>query len=296
MKTVFLDTETTGLDDEAQIIEIAIVNDAGAVLFESLVKPTVPVDYEAQEIHGIGPERLATAPAWPDIAEQVRAVLEDKRVVIFNSKFDIRLLQQTATAHAAGQGVEAYDAAVKWIMKLETVCAMYRAAKVFGATNRYGTISLVDAAAAAGVDFQGRAHSAAGDAGTTALLWKALNRREKDRERGRIYRQQKKAEALLADSKPNQLNKKEREALTELKALVDRVLEGDTYGLDAAYIGQLDRMGITLKFIPAKKVNKTIRGKGAAFTNYIAQSRAYWLSGTPYRVFMPWQIKELKKS
>jgi len=95
-------------------------------------------------------------------------------VVIFNSDFDTRMLQQTATAHTQGMGREDYDAAVKWIVDLETVCAMYRAAKVYGATNQYGTISLINAAAVAGVEFQGRAHSAAGDAATTAALWRAM--------------------------------------------------------------------------------------------------------------------------
>ncbi|WP_100690154.1 3'-5' exonuclease [Marinobacter aromaticivorans] len=176
METVFLDTETTGLDDDAQVVEIAIVDSTGAVLFESLVKPTVPVDPEAAAIHGIGPERLASAPAWPEVSEQVRAALEGKRVVIFNSDFDLRILHQTAEAHTEGQGVEAYDFAVRWILELETECAMYRAADVFGATNQYGTISLVNAAAAAGIEFQGRAHSAAGDAATTAALWRVMEK------------------------------------------------------------------------------------------------------------------------
>ena len=177
MGTVFLDTETTGLDDDAQVIEIAIVDTAGAVIFESFVKPTVPVDPEAAAIHGIGPEKLASAPAWPEIADRVRAALEGKTVVIFNSDFDTRLLVQTATAHTAGQGVAAYDAAVAWILELKTECAMYRAADVYGATNQYGTISLANAAAAAGVEFQGEAHSAAGDAATTAALWRAMDAR-----------------------------------------------------------------------------------------------------------------------
>ena len=77
---VFLDTETTGLDDTAEVIEIAIVDAAGAVIFESYCRPTVPVDPGAQAVHGIGPEKLATAPAWPEIAERVRAALEGKTV------------------------------------------------------------------------------------------------------------------------------------------------------------------------------------------------------------------------
>lgn len=183
METVFLDTETTGLDDDAQIVEIAIVDSAGVVLFESHCKPTVPVDPEAAAIHGISSDKLATAPAWPEIAAQVRAALEGKTVVIFNSNFDIRILQQTATAHTQGLGQAAYNDAVKWIVGLKTECAMYRAAGVFGATNRYGTISLANAADQANIEFQGAAHSAAGDAKTTALLWKSIKKIERQRER-----------------------------------------------------------------------------------------------------------------
>jgi putative transposase len=68
----------------------------------------VPVDPGAQAVHGIGPEKLATAPAWPEIAERVRSALEGKTVVIFNSDFDTRILVQTATAHTDGRG-RAFD-------------------------------------------------------------------------------------------------------------------------------------------------------------------------------------------
>ncbi|MBR9829321.1 MAG: 3'-5' exonuclease, partial [Oceanospirillales bacterium] len=63
MAIVFLDTETTGLDDDAQMVEIAVVDENGSVLFESYCRPTVPVDPGAQAVHGIGSEVLAGAPA-----------------------------------------------------------------------------------------------------------------------------------------------------------------------------------------------------------------------------------------
>mgnify|MGYP001773609046 CR=1 FL=1 len=165
MATVFLDTETTGLGDDAQVVEIAVVDEAGAVLFESYCRPTVPVDPGAEAVHGIGPDVLAEAPQWPEIAGRVREVLEGRVVVIFNAAFDTRILAQTAAAHG--------DSA-DWVRELDTRCAMYRAADVYGATNSYGTISLVNAAARAGIEFVGRAHSAAGDAATTALLWRTM--------------------------------------------------------------------------------------------------------------------------
>lgn len=166
MATVFLDTETTGLGDDAEMVEIAVVDEGGRVLFESFCQPTVPVDPGAQSVHGIGPELLADAPLWPDIAGQLQDILEGQSVVIFNAEFDTRILIQTAAAHS--------DPA-DWVRELDTRCAMYRAADVYGATNRYGTISLINAASRAGIKFQGRAHSAAGDAATTAALWSAMN-------------------------------------------------------------------------------------------------------------------------
>lgn len=57
-------TETTGLDDEAEIVEIALVDHAGQVVFESYCKPSkAKTDPKAFEVHGIGDEALANAPS-----------------------------------------------------------------------------------------------------------------------------------------------------------------------------------------------------------------------------------------
>ena len=70
---VVLDTETTGLDEDAEIVEIAIVDSTGKVLLDTLVKPSkpLPVYCEASEIHGITNEMLVNAPNWQDIYEKV---------------------------------------------------------------------------------------------------------------------------------------------------------------------------------------------------------------------------------
>jgi len=60
-------------------------------------------------------------------------------------------------------------------------------------------------------------------------------------------------------------------------------------------LGQLKRMGITLDLVAASDVEATVRGKSSAFTRFIAQAHVYTLSGTPYRCYMPWQVKSLKQ-
>lgn len=164
-KSNCLDTETTGLGEKAQVIEIAVYDNNDNEVFYSKIKPTVTIDAGAQNVHGISLESLNDAPSWPDISDKLQACLIGHPVIIFNSKFDIKLLQQTATA---------FDDPAPWITKLTTHCAMYLAADCYGATNQYGSISLTNAMRAAGVKWRGDAHSASGDVLATLDLVKAI--------------------------------------------------------------------------------------------------------------------------
>jgi DNA polymerase III epsilon subunit-like protein len=61
---VGLDTETTGLDEEAQVVSWAIVGPDGTVAGQGLVKATVPVSESALATHGIREESLVDAPGF----------------------------------------------------------------------------------------------------------------------------------------------------------------------------------------------------------------------------------------
>lgn len=50
---VILDTETTGLDEHDEIVEVAVIDMSGKVLLNTLVNPIQPIPYEATQIHGI---------------------------------------------------------------------------------------------------------------------------------------------------------------------------------------------------------------------------------------------------
>jgi DNA polymerase-3 subunit epsilon len=92
---VILDTETTGLDEDDQIIEIGIIDAiTGGVLFHSLVKPfDCAIHPEAEAIHGINEEMLAGAPGWLDIHDQVMSILTTRRVIGYNVHFDLNKIR-----------------------------------------------------------------------------------------------------------------------------------------------------------------------------------------------------------
>ncbi|ELR5845610.1 hypothetical protein R3134_004506 [Salmonella enterica] len=59
---MFLDMLTTGQGKYAQVVEIALVNIAGEIVFENRLKPTVSVEETATAVHGIRSQQLLTAP------------------------------------------------------------------------------------------------------------------------------------------------------------------------------------------------------------------------------------------
>jgi DNA polymerase-3 subunit epsilon len=95
---VILDTETTGLY-EAEIVEIAIVGRAGQTLLDTLVKPTLSIPIESQQIHGITDEMVAAAPSFPEIYPRIAETLKNKRVIIYNASFDIKILAYCCRLH-----------------------------------------------------------------------------------------------------------------------------------------------------------------------------------------------------
>lgn len=170
---LFLDTETTGLDDQAQIIELAISDSQGTILLETKLRPSVSIDPEAEDVHGLTIEFLANAPTWPEVSDQVRKILCGRALVIFNADFDTRMFRQTAAA---------YGEPVEWVSELKTHCAMYLAADAFGPTNRHGSISLADAVDFAGVTWRGAAHGAVADTLATVDLVQAIGSIRRDLE------------------------------------------------------------------------------------------------------------------
>lgn len=94
-RPIYLDTETTGLKSTDEIIEIAVVDDDGRVIYESLVRPSQPIPAEASAIHGITNEDVQKARTWPVIWPTVRTNLICCEIGIYNADFDMRMMEQS---------------------------------------------------------------------------------------------------------------------------------------------------------------------------------------------------------
>ena len=108
---LILDTETTGLDADAEVVELAVIDCAGAVLLDTLVRPSGPVPAEAAAVHGITDAMLADAPTWSEIHDRFCDLVEGRQVVIYSREFDVRVINQTARRYGL-QAPQGFDLAL----------------------------------------------------------------------------------------------------------------------------------------------------------------------------------------
>jgi DNA polymerase-3 subunit epsilon len=96
---VFIDTETTGLSTNAEIVEICIIDHDSSLLFESLIRPRRLIPADVIRVHGITNEMVHDAPTWLQVWPEVEAVLRSRSVGIYNAEFDLRMFQQSHLAN-----------------------------------------------------------------------------------------------------------------------------------------------------------------------------------------------------
>ncbi|NPV57115.1 MAG: 3'-5' exonuclease [Anaerolineae bacterium] len=92
---VYLDTETTGVSTQDEIIEISILDSDGALLLDQLIRPTKKIPPEAIAIHNITNDQVAVAPFLPYVWQSIKSILNNRIIAAYNADFDIRLLKQS---------------------------------------------------------------------------------------------------------------------------------------------------------------------------------------------------------
>ncbi|MGE0354820.1 MAG: PolC-type DNA polymerase III [Gemmatimonadales bacterium] len=88
-----VDVETTGTRSAGgdRIMEIAVVTVCGGrveTVFDSLVNPERPIPRWASMVTGISQAMVASAPTFPEVADQVLGVLAGRVFVAHNARFD----------------------------------------------------------------------------------------------------------------------------------------------------------------------------------------------------------------
>lgn len=163
---LFVDTETTGLGPDAEICEIALLDQDGTALLETLIKPTIPIPRDAIRIHGITNAAVCREPAFDEAWPIITKLLATRTVIMYNSDFDLRLIRQSLGARR-GAGNRALGA-------IEAQCAMLLYARYRGEWDdhhrSYRCQKLGDAARQCRLPMPQALHRAKADAELTRCL------------------------------------------------------------------------------------------------------------------------------
>lgn len=161
LETVYLDTETTGVTLKDEIIEIAVIDDEGKHLINSLVRPTRPVHKDAQKLHGLTCRKVAKAPLLKELEDRIVEAVQGKHVVTYNVEFDLRFL--TGRIRNA---IEAASCCMRAYAKYRSEVTEYDA---------YRWFSLNEACAQLGYDWEGDCHRAFPDAFACRFVWRKIH-------------------------------------------------------------------------------------------------------------------------
>jgi DNA polymerase-3 subunit epsilon len=157
---VICDIEATGLHEEKEIIEIALITyQDGKItdVYETLVNPLMGVSDFIQDLTAISKKDLISAPKFYDVAEAIRSRLEGNVFVSHNTEFDYHLLRKKF--QQMGQD-----------LKVKTFCTLKVAQLEIPGLKSYNLDSLCHFF---GIKIQER-HRAIGDAKATLELFKEL--------------------------------------------------------------------------------------------------------------------------
>lgn len=112
MRKVFIDTETTGLspiDDD--VLEIAIIDEDGNVLLNTLVQPVKRTECaDAQAINGITSAMVAGCPTLVELAPKIAEAFHGAKVVMYNAAFDYAFLKPCLSALQEGTDYQVHCA------------------------------------------------------------------------------------------------------------------------------------------------------------------------------------------
>lgn len=93
---LILDIETTGLVPQyAEPMHIGIIDQAGNVLFDRLIKPRHEPEPGAVKVHGITMAMVENAPGLADVLPELANIIAGKTIVIYNKDFDYGVLKHS---------------------------------------------------------------------------------------------------------------------------------------------------------------------------------------------------------
>lgn len=111
---IALDVETTGLNDDSEVIEVGlVVVENGRIVreWQSLVKPQKPIPRDISIMTGITPQMVKDAPRWEDIEDEFLSIIDGQLLLAHNISFDKGRIEFQLGYELANDWLDTHDMA-----------------------------------------------------------------------------------------------------------------------------------------------------------------------------------------
>ena len=98
-RALIIDTETVGAGPQIEIIEIALGDVRGNIVYNTLVRPVFNPLPAPSKHKRFGRAEFESAPLWPDVWPQLAPLIDGQLLIAYNAAFDRRALAATCARY-----------------------------------------------------------------------------------------------------------------------------------------------------------------------------------------------------
>jgi DNA polymerase III epsilon subunit-like protein len=98
-RALIIDTETVGAGPSVEVVEIALGNCEGRILYHSLARPLFNGLPRTSKLQRFDPREFEAAPDWPEVWTAIAPLLENRLLIAYNAAFDRRALAAMRERH-----------------------------------------------------------------------------------------------------------------------------------------------------------------------------------------------------
>ncbi|HEX8853550.1 MAG TPA: 3'-5' exonuclease [Pyrinomonadaceae bacterium] len=133
-RALIIDTETVGAGATVEIIEVALGDDRGRIVYRSLVRPVFNALPPASKHRRFDRAELLAAPDWTQVWAEMSPLVAGKLLVAYNAAFDRRALAATLSRYRQSSAERGWRCALQLVkqrvgskknLTLEAACAHF---------------------------------------------------------------------------------------------------------------------------------------------------------------------------
>jgi len=95
LRPLFLHCKTTGAAEYSEVVEIAILDSAGAPLLDEIVKPKRHIRPVGTLEHGITDDMVSYAPRWLEVLPRIEELLVGKKILVYDLPSELQSLKNS---------------------------------------------------------------------------------------------------------------------------------------------------------------------------------------------------------